>query len=701
MSSIVLTLGLLFGLSGEWQTFTNTNYINDIAGSDSVLYLATNGGLQVFTVADTTFRDVYTNAGGLPVNVLRCSAQDPDGRVWIGTDGGGLVVFDPATQGFRNYPTDMLPLKVTSLGTAGDTVLVGSDNGAFVILRQGTPLDFGDDQVVQFQTPRVLSNTVKSVGATPEGFWIGTNRGVDLLARTLVPVAAYPRPLGDTVKSIIEYHGAAHLATEWGILRFNGAGFDTVTVFSQSRAVQRLAVWHDTLYVAMDAGLWRFNGGGMEQVWGGDLRAILASNDLWLGFGGLVDAGMGLGRVTPDGAGHVYTAQNLASNNIAVAMTDSGGEVYACHYLTQWGFKSISHRRADGEWEWLRDTILNARSMARDSRNRFWFGHFARNGGVSVYDPADGTWGGFQWGDDDYRNVVCGFGVDRSDTKWTFNQAGSIIAIDSSGQQEVFAVPGVLAPSGGGYDFAFDARGRAWFGTMNGVGMIDVRGTLHDRDDDSLAFFTASTNVPSVAVDAEDRVWIATSQGGAMLENGAFRFYTTANSGILGNDVSRVRVDSWGNVWFLTDKGLSMFDTRNRRWSEPDNNRGLIPNLSLRTGFYTWLDLNEDRSSVLVGTLSGLNRFQFEVPTESSAAYVEIYPNPFIQGVHREVVFDRLPGGSWVQIFTLSGELVAEFPANETYHRAAWEPRRVASGLYVAVVRAGNQRRVYRVALVK
>lgn len=701
MLSIVLTLSLLTGLTGEWQTFTNPNYINDIVGDDSVLYLATGGGLEVFGIAGMIFSDVFTNADGLPVNTLRCCAQDPDGRIWAGTDGGGLVVFDPSTREFRNYPADMLPLKVTSLGTAGDTVLVGSDNGAFVVLRQGTPLDFEDDRVVQFQTPRILSNTVTSVGATAEGLWVGTNRGADRLVRSLDTVTAFPRPLGDTVKSIIEYHGAAHLATEWGILRFNGAGFDTVVVYDTSRAVQQMAAWHDTLYVASDRGLRRFTGSGMEEVWGGDVRTIFARSDLWLGFGGLVELGDGLGRLQPDGSHVGYGARVLASNNIAAAMTDSGGEIYACHYLTQWGFRNISHRGADGVWEWLQDTLINARSMGRDSRNRFWFGHFARNGGLSVYDPATGAWGSFQWGADDYRNVVCGFGVDRSDTKWTLNQAGSIIAVDSSYQQEVFTVPGVLAPSGGGYDFAFDKRGRAWFGTMNGVGMIDTRGTLHDRNDDSVAFFTASTNVPSVAADSADRVWIATSQGGAVLENGAFRFYTTANSGILGNDVSRVRVDSWGNVWFLTDKGLSMFDARNRRWSEPDNNRGLIPNLSLRTGFYSWLDLNEARSSVLVGTLAGLSQFRFQVPAESSAKNVDIYPNPFIQGVHREMVFDKLPSGSWVQIYTISGELVAEFPANETYHRAAWEPLRVASGLYLAVVWAGDQRCIYRIALVK
>ena len=277
-----------------------------------------------------------------------------------------LVVFDPTTQEFRNYPADMLPLRVTSLGMAGDTVLVGSDNGAFVIMRQGTPLDFDDDRVVQFQTPRILSNTVMSVGATAEGFWVGTNRGADRLARTLDSVVSFPRPLGDTVKSIIEYHSAAHLATEWGESS-GSTGPGLTRLWSTKAPVQCngwriFAIRYTSLRTAASAdsreAAWKTSGAA---TCGRSLRAATSGSDSadWL------EAGNGLGRLQPDGGRHVHAARQLASNNIAVAMTDSGGEIYACHYLTQWGFKSISHRRADGVWEWLQDTILNARSMGR------------------------------------------------------------------------------------------------------------------------------------------------------------------------------------------------------------------------------------------------------------------------------------------------------------------------------------------------
>lgn len=711
MMSAFLLFCTLTGVTGDWTTFTNTNYVNDIAGNDSVLYLATSGGLRVFTVRDTTFRDVYTNARGLPVNDLLCCVEDRAGLIWIGTAGGGLVVFDPGNGSFYDYPTDLLPLTVTSLGVSGDTILLGSENGAFVIARQDAGHNFSNDIVIQFQSPRILSNTVISVGAAGGSFWIVTDAGVSRVAQSLDSTWAYPHPFGDSARSVIDYQGSAYIATDTGVVRFNGVGFDTVAAYPQPHSVRKLAAWQDTLYVAVEDGLLRLGAGGFESVWSNDVRALLARSDLWLGFGGLADVGGGLGRISPDGADNTWLARQLASNSATAAISCGQDEIYACHYLTQWGYRTVSHLKPDQTWEWLTDTIINPVLLARDSKGRIWFGHFALNGGVSAYDPADSTWQAIQWGNSDYRNVVSGFGIDGQDTKWVFSQAGTIIAIDSIGQQQAFTVPGVARPSGGGYDFAFDSRGRAWFGCMNGIGMIDTKGTLHDPSDDSIAFITTGTNVPSVAVDRSNRVWFGTSQGAGVLDSGNLRYYNTSNSGILGDDVSRVRVDSWGNVWCLTDNGLSIFDPANQRWSQSDINRGLIPNLQQLAGFYASMDLDEADNSVLVGTLAGLGQFHYTIQAESTARNVAIYPNPFIQGVKTSIVFDSLPKKARVQVFTLSGELVADSRepatgikvgpnAQRGSWEATWAPTRIASGLYLAVVWAGSQRSVYRFAVV-
>jgi hypothetical protein len=117
------------------------------------------------------------------------------------------------------------------------------------------------------------------------------------------------------------------------------------------------------------------------------------------------------------------------------------------------------------------------------------------------------------------------------------------------------------------------------------------------------------------------------------------------------------------------------------------------------------MDLDEAHNSVLVGTLEGLSQFRYQVQAESTARHVAIYPNPFIQGVNTSIVFDSLPEQALIQVFTISGEHVADIAAQRNPLRGGWEatwtPARIASGLYLAVVWADSRRSVYRFAVVK
>ena len=713
MSLALILLTLLADLSGEWKSYTNANFVNHLTGTEETLYLATNGGLQLFGIRDTTFLDAYTSSEGLPANTLLCCDMDDSGNVWLGTDGGGIVIFNPRSRQFSVYPPDRLSiLKFNCLRIAGDTVLVGSENGAWLISTRGTYLNFEDDDCVYLSG--LLSPTVLSLGADA-GFWIGTNRGIDRVARDLT-VEHFPRPLGDSVKGITVKDDTLFIATEWGIARFEEAlnGFQPVALFTQPHPVYDLAAFNHLLYLVLDAGLWRCNGTGFETVWWTDCRSLLARSALWIGFGGPVPLlGSGIGRYGSDGSQARFAASGPASNMIASAVLDSAGNIYADHYLTYGGFRKLSRRQATGNWDTFLDTLVHAWSIARDRRNRIWFGHWGISGGLSGYDPATGLWQAYQWGPADMRNVIAGFGIDRNDTKWAFSQAGQVVAIDSNEQQEFFRVPGVVAPTSHGYDFAFDAQERVWFGTMNGLALLDYRGTLHDQSDDSTAVFVQglqSPNVVSVAVDDRGRPWVGTSQGAGVLESGTFRLYTTLNSGILSNNVARVRVDARGNVWFLTDRGLSVYDPGARHWSQPGGNRGLIPNLNGRAGFYTWLELDEARRTALIGTQGGLSVFTYEVPPETSLAAIAIYPNPVTAD---QVTFDRLPDSTnLVQIYTLTGELVvnsrsaAHLAVNTMAHRASWDLRNwndkaVASGIYLLAVTTPTRRAIRRFAVAR
>jgi len=255
------------------------------------------------------------------------------------------------------------------------------------------------------------------------------------------------------------------------------------------------------------------------------------------------------------------------------------------------------------------------------------------------------------------------------------------------------------------YEFAFDARGRVWLGLNVGLIMIDYNGTLTDQSDDSdtvLVGGLPSAEVRSVAVDGQDNVWVATSSGAAMWDGASFQVFSTANSGILANNVYRVRVDASDRVWMLTESGLSIYDQVARNWTSfTPQNSGLIANVQSTVLFYSALTLNDRFGLGLIGTQGGLSLYDYAVKPESTAEHLRVYPNPCVLGVHTGVVIDGLPyDATKVEVRTLSGRMVAELPVESARHQAVWRPHDRASGLYLLVVSTPRGVRVERVALV-
>ncbi|MEO0108155.1 MAG: hypothetical protein ABIK62_03165 [candidate division WOR-3 bacterium] len=728
ISPLMLMLTLTVPLSGTWESTTNTNFVNAICNLGDTLFLGTNGGLQPFCIKDSTFLPPLTNTEGLTSNLVRCCVTSRAGLVWCGTEGGGLVIVDPKTMTIALYPPDRLPLSINHLAVTGDTILVGSNNSITVVDTRGTDLDFSDDH---YQNLSGLANSMIFALCPAGDIWVGTNQGIFRFGRDLT-FRHYAMSPGDSVKAICVKDHSVFFASEAGIAQFDASAesLAPLVVFAEKRCVHALEAFEGTLVWASEYGVERLGPSGIETMWPGDSRALLSSQDLWVGLGSwLPELGGGIVRLRGQGLPNsTFYRTTIASNRIVALEAWSGPDgqshgPYVClSHFTFWGDRALSLRRPDGEWETIADTLINPCLVERDHRGRLWFGHWATyRSGLSVYDPDEETWQVIQWGASDYRNVIAALGIDRLDTRWVFNQTGEIIAIDSTGSQVSFHVPGVTPPPGGSYEFAFDSRDRVWLGTTAGLAMINYAGTLFDQTDDTTAFYSQglqSTNVQSVALGPDDFVWVATNQGAARLEADAFKLFTTNNSGLLSNNVVRVRIDSWGNVWFLTDQGLCLYDPRRKEWSQLDANRGLIPNSTRRTTFYTWLELEEDSRSVVVGTQAGLSRFLFDSQGDTTLSRVCIQPNPFITGRHKSVTFTNLPADVQITVFDLAGQKVlsssstSDLRVNRTYRVGEWQTgpggflrdqrgRQIGSGSYLVVLRTGSAQRVLGLAVVR
>jgi len=712
MNGTLMLCSILFA-AGTWRSYTNTNFINDMCGNDSVLHLATSGGLVKVRVADDWPSVVRTvvNTDGLPVNKCLCVAQDSAGNVWVGTSGGGLAVVPQDSGRAVPYrPTDM-PAMVTSLAWDGDRLLVGSEQGLYVVETRGTWLDFSDDGIERWtvlRVPQLLSDKVLTVfsagGVDDAGFryWIGTNRGVTAVDQGLTNWVGFRRPLGDSVRAVAAGQGRVIVATELGLARFDSTGFEPLVVFSEPVAVSDLAVAGPDIYLARSDGLFRVDSSGtagLLLMFEGDARALLVGNTLWLGLGGQEQSGAGLRFLRTGQSWQEFWTPSLGSGSINDCVTNDAGDAYLCH-----GSFYISVVRPEGV-SGVVDPLPLAVQVRHDSQGRLWFAHFAADGGLSCYDPGTNSWQTVQWGSSSGWNIIDAFGIDGLDTKWVFNAGAVVVGIDSLGQQAVFTIPELVAPPGGGYEFAFDSRNRVWLGLTVGLEMLDYGGTLHDKGDDRHELYTAglpTSEVRSVAVDSRDRVWVATPQGGAVWNGTGFQTFTTRNSGLLSDNLFRVRVDGSDRVWFLTDAGLSVFDPVLGSWTNyTSQNSGLLGNTEGLGNFYTSLDLNERLGIALIGTARGLSVFSFHPEPSKAVPELRIYPNPCILSLHSGVIVDGIPQDAQVRVHTLSGRVVAELAVSPGLGRAVWYPERQASGLYVVVVTSALGTRTGRVAVVR
>ncbi len=706
LNALVFALFLCNSPLNEWQTYTNTNYIFDITGSDSIIYLATAGGVIKLAVKPEPPRveGRFLHTDGLRDNRCLCVALDSSDNLWVGTCGAGASVIPGDSGVAQPYRTGELPTTIKTLIIAGTRVLAGTDEGLFVIDTRGTPLDFADDVIRQFRVNSVrelLSDRILALLALDGYFWIGTNQGITCVDSGFRLWRAFRRPLGDSVSAIGALpSGKIVIGTEAGLATGDTTGFRTLWFFPAAKTVNDIAVDGWDIYVATQDTVFKGDTAGtFIPVFVGRPVSLWMSEVCWLGSGGSEEAGWGLFYQRSGSSWEGVPIECLVSNVISDCAFGKDGSVYLGHN-SSW----LSRIMPDGRIQALVSPLPWVVQTRCDSRGRIWFTHFSYQGGVSVYDPDADTWGVVQWGQSTARNVIQAFGLDRFDTKWVFNLAGQIIAIDSNGNHQEFNLPELVPPPGGSYEFAFDSRNRVWLGLNNGLEELDYRGTLFDPGDDYHVLHSSglpSTEVRSVAVDQQDRVWVGTPQGGAMWDGRAFKIYNTSNSGLLSNNIYRVRVDGAGRVWFLSDRGLSILDVVSGRWTNyTAQNSGMLPNFQGLAGFFTALDLDDPRGLAGIGSLRGFSIFRFAKEPDTVISGLKVYPNPCIIGEHSGVVVDGLPRDARVQVYTISGKPVASPTVSPGLGRAVWYPGRVASGLYVIVITSGAGVRTERVALI-
>ena len=481
-----------------------SNHISSLlVDSRKRLWIGTQGGGLVKFQAGAF--STYTVRNGLPNDTILSLYEDHQGILWIGTDGGGVARFSNGK--FETYTSKNGMPSDSAFSLAGDTegnLWIGTHAG-LARLKGG--------KLTTYTTKNGLSdNYIKCLFVSPGGdVWIGTNEGglSHFLNGHFINYNTRDGLGSSTIWSIYEDRaGTLWVGTfDAGLNRLRNGRFTSYTAKDGLPANRVFALFEDR-----EGELWVGTGGGLVRFKGGSFTAITSteglSNDvvlpvfedhqgaIWVGTNG-----HGLNRIK-DGGITTYTTRNgLSDNTVFSIAEDREGSLWVA---THRGLNRLKNGRfrTFGSKEGLSGNIILC--LYQDREGWLWAGGrmgLSRYDGVRfhTYSTKDGL----------SSNYVSSLYEDRQNTLW-------------------------IGTAGGGLSRLQNGHFSSYT-TANGL---------------------SSNTIWSLDGDAGDALWIGTSGGGLdRYKDGKFTTYTT-RQGLFDDEVFETLADRYGNLWMSSNKGV-------------------------------------------------------------------------------------------------------------------------------------------------
>ncbi len=619
-----------------------------------------------------------------PLTNIFALCADPQGGVWIGSFGGGLAYYDPASDQIRTYSHD--PDDSTSLSSANvgavfvdrqGTLWVGTLDGGLNRFDRatGTWMHYRCDE---HDPTTISSDYVRCVYEDDRGrLWIGTdNAGLNLFDRQQGRFFRFrhdptdPRSLiDDHVRAICQSsRGTLWIATDGGLEEFDPA--QGRFIHHIGTATPRADIPGERLWaVYEDAGgiVWYgTRGGGLvtyDPATGSATRHGFDPNDphslnsdvvwslfqdrngvLWVGTMNGVSAFTGHLSKFALYRHDENDPTSLCDNSVRAFLEDRDGDLWVG---TDNGLSRMRHT-ATG-LVLFRSYVLDTTrfsattgrrvfALAEDSSGAVWAGTYGgglvrierRSGRCTRYRAQPGNPRALP--SDYIRTLFC----DRAGVLWVGTTQG-LARLDQHGKGFVtyWSDPSDSTTLSASSILALCEADttRLWVGTTAGLNLFDRRtGRCRRyvrREEDP---HTLSTDyVTSVYQDAQGTVWVGTFGGGLnRLDpvSGRCVVYTEAE-GLANNLVYGILPDGRGRLWLSTNSGLSRFDPLTESFRTYDVADGLQSN-----EFNAGALLRARDGSLYFGGVEGFNVFHPEqlrddpVPPAVVLTELKLYNQP-------------------------------------------------------------------------
>ncbi|MBN1163424.1 MAG: WD40 repeat domain-containing protein, partial [Candidatus Krumholzibacteriota bacterium] len=254
-SLMMLITGGASGAPGEWETFLNSSAITRIINRGDSLWCATNGGILLYDLGDSTFIQYY-NGLDLKSSYVTDIVFDPHGSLWISYTGAGITRIEnwednPISRHHDAIYDLMLSDSVTCLASVEEDIYYGSLNGMAKFYENKHALE---PQL----SDSLYRHRVYDIWYDPDGnlLWIAFSGGI---ARFNRDTYAYTRYALGEVYAVCAHGGEIYCAGENGVQLWDG---DSWAPFGAGLAAAPVAISSGggELYCATPNRAYRWNG---------------------------------------------------------------------------------------------------------------------------------------------------------------------------------------------------------------------------------------------------------------------------------------------------------------------------------------------------------------------------------------------------------------------------------------------------------
>ncbi|HLO82800.1 MAG TPA: two-component regulator propeller domain-containing protein [Chitinophagaceae bacterium] len=526
---------------------------------------------------------------GLGSSYVYSILQDSRGRLWFGTDGAGVNVYDG--QYFIPYTEKQgLTNNVVSV------VFEDSKGKIWMGTQHGITIYDGKNFYQITKEMGLLNDEILDIMEDGKGnIWIATLKGAYKLSGAKLSIYTVKNGLvSDNVRAIMEdEQGKLWFATDRGISVFDGQGFieyHKTNGLVSDNIFCMLKARNGDMWFGSTEGICSFDGRKFrhyfkhqglvsDYVWSflEDEKA-----NIWIGSYG------GVSRFDGKSFVNFTKEEGLSNNGVRQLIKDRNGNIWwgtdgggvnmlrtgsfvhmANHPLSQRKIRSMIQDRNGVFWfgsdgngiSSLKDDkltnytladglpIMGGRALLEDRKGNLWIGYDGK--GVSKYDGKYFTHyllpGGME------MNIIRSIAEDNSGNLWFGTYGAGLLKFDGRqflqfNEKDGFSSDRIIS-------LLIDSKGNLWIGSEGGgLSKYDGKKFTHFSEKEGLP----SNKVFSLAEDSAGNIWIGTAGGGVCKFDGSHFTYLTEHEGLSNNNVWSIKEDHKGRYWFGTDNGLTL-----------------------------------------------------------------------------------------------------------------------------------------------